>query len=1080
MLPSPLSHLWKSPEFTSIHKLAPRATFLPFGSAGAARKADPTQADILPLDGEWDFRSEPDPETALANLDRKSPAWGTIPVPGHPELHGHGHPHYTNVQMPWEAVPPHIPKENPTAVYQRVFEVPAHWSGKRVVLHVGGATSVLIVFLNGVFIGASKDSCLPAEFDLTAALDPTGPNTLTAVVIQWSDASFVEDQDQWWLSGIHREVFLYATPEVFIADVRAVPELDDRMKSGTLGVSVSVGVPGAAIPDGISAEVQLIAPDGKPVFAKPRRKALNVSRPQWSIQPDFLRIDFSEKVPRPRLWSHEQPALYTLIVTLRSKSGATHTSVRVGFRRIEVRDRNLLVNGRRILIKGVNRHDHDPDSGKVVSRARMLEDIRLMKQFNVNAVRTSHYPNDPQWLDLCDEFGLYVIDEANIESHAYHNALCHDPRYATAWLDRAMRMVIRDKNHPSIILWSLGNESGHGPNHDAAAGWIRHYDPTRPLHYEGAISKGQSFTTWAHGDAATDVICPMYESLESLIRWSDLCTEALAGVANSLPNPEQSLAIGIEHFGPGEHHARLRAPRRPIHPLERPVILCEYSHAMGNSNGSLGDYFDVFRTKPGIQGGFIWEWLDHGLRQRTADGREYFAYGGDFGDLPNDANFVCDGLVSGDRIPHPALHEFKHLAQPVRVECIDPARGVIRVHNEYDFSTLAHLRGTWEMTADGYTVRKGALPRLAIAAGASKDIRIAPGELPADAAVHLTVRFFEAEATSYADAGHEVAWTQMELRTAPAPSRTRAAASPSESSVEFTETESSLTVAAGDTTFVFSKDHGSLATVALGTDPIITCGPTLELARAATDNDGLKLWTGQGSKPLGRWKALGLLAGPLVIQPQPLQWKKGRDGSVRVTLDHALSARSRWTDVRHIQTVDIFPDGHARFSSEVIFGSNDMTDLPRVGVRIDLAEGLDQLRYFGRGPWENYCDRKRSAMLGIFDSNADAEYVDYVMPQEHGHHTDTRWLEIFRAKQDAPRLRIVGLPMLEFNFTRFPVETLFAARHTTDLVPAPAATLYLDAAHRGIGTGSCGPDTLEGYRITERKFAFAWDLMTVT
>ncbi|HEY9247721.1 MAG TPA: glycoside hydrolase family 2 TIM barrel-domain containing protein, partial [Rariglobus sp.] len=502
------------------------------------------------------------------------------------------------------------PADNPTGVYRRAFTVPAAWSGKRVVIHFGAATSVLAVYVNGTAVGLSKDSCLPAEFDLTSLVRPGEENELVALVIKWSDASYIEDQDQWWLSGLHREVFLYATPKTFIADVRARPSLDADNRSGTFAVDVLVGY-AAGIHDDAVIEIQLVDPKGRVVFKKPLSKAVAGSRNAWTVERATAR--FSEPVPAARVqpWSHETPALYTAVVTLTSPGVVEHTAVRVGFRRVEIVGRDLLINGRRVLIKGVNRHDHHPDFGKAVPRETLEKDVTLMKQFNFNAVRTSHYPNDPQWLDLCDEHGLYVIDETNLESHDFHNQLCHDPRYATPWLDRAMRMVVRDQNHPAILIWSLGNESGHGPNHDAAAGWIRAFDSSRLVHYEGGIS-GQTKASWQDGSAVTDLICPMYASIQSLSDWSDLVTQHWKPAAGPWIDAatRKALDAQTERHQRGNIHGY--APRPPLHPLARPVILCEYSHAMGNSNGSLSDYFHLFRTKPGIQGGFIWEWLDHG------------------------------------------------------------------------------------------------------------------------------------------------------------------------------------------------------------------------------------------------------------------------------------------------------------------------------------------------------------------------------------------------------------------------------------------------------------------------------------
>jgi beta-galactosidase len=1091
MLKSGLVTAWENPELTSLNKLPPRATFTHFATAKQALTRDPNKSPwVLPLNGAWQFRCEASPDNALRFTEGSaftaSAEWGTIQVPGNLQTQGYGKPHYTNVQMPWPHEAPHVPTDNPTGVYRRTFSVPAAWDGQRVVIHFGGANCLLAVYVNGLAVGLSKDSCLPAEFDITAALRPGQENELVALVIKWSDATFIEDQDQWWLTGLHREVFLYATPKTFIRDVHARPVLSADLKSATLDVSVHIGITGAGpVPQGISAEIRLLDPKGREVFKKPLTGQHEVREKRWNCNVNHLRIDLGSPVASPQLWSHETPALYTLLVTLKTPDGTTHTSTRVGFRRVEIRDRDLLINGRRVLIKGVNRHDHHPDFGKAVPYETLVKDVTLMKQFNFNAVRTSHYPNDARWLDLCDEHGLYVIDEANIESHDFHNFLCKETRYATAWLDRAMRMVVRDKNHPAIIFWSLGNESGYGPNHAAAAGWIREYDPSRPIHYEGAISKGQSFASWAHNSLGSDVICPMYSSLQELSDWSDFVTKHYSPGKSRNPEGAELEAL----VRPSIHQEHLDKPRTPIvaplHPLARPVIPCEYSHAMGNSNGSLSDYFHLFRTKPGIQGGFIWEWLDHGIRQKTADGREFFAYGGDFGDTPNDANFVCDGLVSADRIPHPAMWEFKHLAQPVIVALVKGKPGRIRVTNDHDFASLARLQGRWELLVDGIATQHGNLPKFDLAPGASKDVTIPFGKLPAGAEVHLNVIWTTVADTTYAKRGHETAWTQLTLTPAPkasarSPERQRVG-----SPVLVEETVGGVILIAGDTAATFDRATSTLSSLRVRGVELLARAPLVELNRAATDNDGLKLWSGQDNKALGRWQKLGLITQPVDHQPGKFEWKANKDGSATVTLSHGASGRQKWTDCTHTHRYTLHADGRLVVDNDIAFSGDDMIDLARAGVRFDLVAGYENLAYFGRGPVENYADRKTGSLVARYETTVSAEYVDYVMPQEHGHHTDTRWLELSpvaerrsRFVRNRPALRIAAAPLFEFNVSHYTAEDLYAAKHATDLAPRAETIVYLDIAHRGLGTQSCGPDTLDRYKLNAKRYTFSYTLTT--
>jgi beta-galactosidase len=1108
MLLNGLIRAWETPELTSLNKLPPRASFDAFPTAKQALARQRAKSPwFQSLDGEWQFRLERNPADAQAFTEGRpfndSAAWGTIPVPANWQMHGHGRPHYTNVRMPFREEPPFTPADNPTGVYRRSFRIPASWSGRRTILHFGGADSVLAVYVDGVAVGLSKDARLPAEFDLTPLVRPGIDHELVAIVVQYSDASFLEDQDMWRLAGLHRSVSLHSTPLIHLADIKTTPHLDLATRTAELEVLVKVGFPKNFPQPGTMVAVQLLDPRGRPVLKKPAAAEAHHDKGQefrhaQAFDRGFVRLRLSVPAPKLRLWSHEDPALYTVLVSLTppksSLDDASHAAVRVGFRKVEVRQRDLLINGKRVLIKGVNRHDHHPDTAKALTLEDLRRDVVLMKRFNFNAVRCSHYPNDPRFLDLCDELGLYVIDETNAESHDFHNTLCHDPRYATPWLDRALRMVVRDINHPSIIAWSLGNESGYGPAHDAAAGWVRHYDPSRILHYEGAISLWQGSSTILHGSLATDLICPMYTGIDDLKQWLDFADKHCPAA----PAPHTSLERVADHAPWNQpRDGRPRPPlRTPLHPLARPIILCEYSHAMGNSNGSLADYYRLFKTRAGIQGGFIWEWVDHGLRVKTADGREHFAYGGDFGDTPNDANFVCDGLVSADRIPHPACHEHHRLAQPVAVSLVkvgpDRRAGrsvVIRIRNEHDFTSLdaAGLRATWTLLADGQPVAEGVLPAAALkslAPGASREVALALGALPAEAReFHLNVSFALARATAWAEAGHVIAAEQLTL---PAPR----SANHKSSIINHKSTTAAAAVRAEETLggyllsapaarveASFDRATGTLVSLKRDGRETLVRGPLLQLWRAATDNDGVKLWSGQNDKPLGRWQKLGLDRG---LEHRVAAFDiaaPAQDGSVTLTLAHQATTptRANWKDVLHTHRYTLHPDGRLVVENEIVL-AKDYADLPRVGLRLDLQPGFRRLAYFGRGPFENYGDRKTAADLGLYETTVAGEYVDYVMPQEHGHHTDTRWIELTTDAKKAALFAVEAETTLEFNATHFTAEDLFVAKHTTDLKARPETILYLDAAHRGLGTASCGPDALPHYRVPAGKHRLAFTL----
>ncbi|MGE5221115.1 MAG: glycoside hydrolase family 2 TIM barrel-domain containing protein [Omnitrophica WOR_2 bacterium] len=1016
---------WEMPQLTSLNRLPPRATLIPYASIQQALSLERESSPwFQSLNGEWNFKIKTRPEEATwAELD--SGGWSPIQVPGNWTMQGFGKPQYTNVVMPFPQAPPHVPEANPTGIYRQEFSIPETWQGRRVVLHFGGCEGVLYVYVNRLPAGLSKDARTPSEFDISDLVRQDGPNELVAVVVQWSDASFVEDQDHWWQAGIQREVYLYSTGRPHIQDVYAVGDLDDEYKNGILRMICKIGYTGESYNDTV--EAQLYDPQGQPVFAQPFSACWNPNKP---LIPR-TELSCEQPVENPRLWSAEIPALYRLVVTLKTSQGEEYTACQVGFRKIEIRDRQLLINGRTVMFKGMDYHDHHDTTGKAISRETMEADIRLMKRFNVNGVRTSHYPKDPYWLDLCDRYGLYVIDEANIEAHAFYNELCRDPRYTHAFVERVQNMVEQDKNHPCVILWSLGNESGYGPNHDAAAGWARKSDPSRPLHYEGAISEwgGEG---WQGGKAVTDVVCPMYPPIQDIIRWA---TEAKD---------------------------------------ERPMILCEYSHTMGNSNGSLSDYWEAFEKYPGLQGGFIWEWIDHGIRQTTPDGRDYWAYGGDFGDTPNDANFCTDGIVWPDRKPHPALYEFKKLVQPVGVEAVDPGQGLFRIRNKQDFASLEWLRGEWVLEIDGISARQGLLPELKIGPKEALEVHL---DLRADTDTSrgerfINFHFYQQSGAPWAPAGHEVGWEQFALpenKSAQGHQREETTGLPL-----LIEAENAIILQSGSVRAVFDRATGLLQSFGSGENNLIRRGPALHVWRAATDNDGIKLQGEIPWKPLYRWLPLGL--NHLQVKLEEIRLAQTREGLPCLEITHCASGRGNWDDFRHLQRYSLSPSGELSAENIVEVG-NALQDLPRVGVKLVLSPALENLAWFGRGPWENYPDRKSSALVSRYHSTVTEQYVPYILPQEHGLKSDVRWLSL---SDDAGHgLQVTGAPTLLFSASHFSEEDLFKARHTIDLTPRPEVMLNLDAAHRGLGTASCGPDTLDQYRLLETEYRFIYRMKLI-
>ena len=926
---------------------------------------------FLRLDGRWRFRLLRRPDEVPADVGDVATddlGWDEVDVPGCWTMQGFDRPHYTNVQMPFVARPPAVPSnDNPTGCYRRRFEVPESWAGRRIVLHLGSAESAVAVLVNGRLAGISKDSRLAAEFDVTSFVEAgSADNVVACVVVKWSDATHLEDQDHWWHGGLPREVFLRATPAVHLADVKAIAGRTDDLADGTLDLRVEVAGPDG-VPGGYRVDVALETLDGAPV---------EVAGELGGDVPTAGRFGFTGHVVRNRVtapgaspWSSERPTRHRLRVTLLGPSGdvVDDAEVRIGFRRVEVGGRELRINGRPVLIRGINRHDFHPDTGRVLTEEDLRADVLAIKRSGFNAVRTSHYPNDPRFLDLCDEYGLYVIDEANLETHASMFTSCNDPQYLAAWVERGARMVLRDKNHPSVIAWSLANESGHGANHEAMAAWIRRYDPSRPLHYEGAVMLGLE-----RGASVTDIVCPMYAPIERIVEWA----------------------------------------ASPIEGDERPLILCEYSHAMGNSNGCLAEYWEAIESHHGLQGGFIWEWWDHGLRQTMADGTVRHSYGGDWADEPNDGNFCLDGVVWPDRRPKPALSEHHQLASPVR---ITPD---LRVENRQDFRTLSWLRLACDVLVDGTVVATHgvALPELDPGASAPLDLGFDPLDAGHDVdgerslLFHVTLAADEA----WAPAGFEVGWAQVDL-TPPADS--------AHMGVRATPDRAQMPAAVLD-------------------------GPALSLWRAPIDNDRVRAGLPGEATPAHRWREWGLhIAG--ACPP----------GIVHRLSTHALDG------------------GGVRVEEEVVVGE-EYDDLARVGSVVTVDGSLSRLEWFGRGPTETYPDRKRGAPIQRWTGTVDDEYVPYIKPQEHGGHEDVRWVRLLDADGRGLELRFDERP-LHVSISRFTAHDLAAATHDVELVPRREITVHVDAAHRGLGTASCGPDTLPQYLVGPGTYRWRWTITPV-
>jgi beta-galactosidase len=979
---------WMNPELLQLSRLPMHTTFWSLENAARAlelkRFSVPDEASpwVQVLDGTWNIAVYPNPNVVPLEvlLDDLPSNFSSIPVPSNIQFHGFDTPWYTNVQMPFRHEAPFVPEDNPTAVYRRDFSAPFEWTSKRVVVHFGAAESILMVYLNGEPMGMSKDSRLPAEFDITQHLRFDALNTLVAVVIKWGDVSVIEDQDQWWLSGLPRSVVLHCTPKVYLGDIVAKANLEPN-GSGLLELDIPFGFDIPTAPEGFGVKATLF--DGQQQVLELADEIAVKQNLSFYVSSDFEnkrnRAKLQGRLETVKAWSAETPHLYTLVVELVNPSGTVTqtTALQLGFKRVEIIGSDLLVNGARVMLRGVNRHEADHKLGRALPFIRMFVDAVLMKEHNFNAVRTSHYPPHPSFLEICDQLGLYVIDEANLESHMHYLELCNDPRYASAFLERVTRMVQRDRNHASVIMWSLGNESGYGAHHDAAAAWVRHAD-SRPVHYESACFI-EAKTSGLAGARASDVMSLMYASIEQMQLWA------------SFPD------------------------------AKRPFILCEYSHAMGNSNGSLHEYWELFENHPIIQGGFIWEWVDHGLWNSQ---KNHWNYGGDYGEIPHDGNFCADGLIQPDRTPHPAMREVKYLQQPVAVRLLEQKDNTIQleIKNKNWFSSLSWLHGTWERLADGVSVAQGELPELEVAPQTTQVLTL---ELPDHSAAehHLNLYFHTKENTAWADAGHLVAWQQLELQK---------------------------------TVQVNQVIPSKALSWKVGEVTALKKAPQLCLFRAPIDNDGIYTVPLRPEMVLNKWLAWGLEQ-EFKVETTERAETQLENGQTALEQTKKYSSNT----IPDLAIVKSRVVG-SRFEYD-IWVNPTCDDLPRIGIELHLDTSLENLRYFGLGAEETYPDRKTGAMLGVYTSTVTQQYFPYIMPQETGHHEQTRWLEL--TNQTGAGLRFSSETPFGFNALHYTTHDLYKALHTSDLTPRAEVILHLDAAMRGLGTGSCGPDTREAYLV---------------
>ena len=879
-----------------------------------------------------------------------------FPVPAVWELNGYGDPVYTNIPYAWSRQfadnPPFVEeRNNHVGSYRREVELPQVWDGREVFFHMGSATSNLYLWVNGKFVGYSEDSKMGADFNITPYLKP-GKNLIAMQIFRWCDGSYLEDQDFWRLSGIGRDVYLYARPAQRFGDVRIVADLDASYRNGLLAVEVA----GRNVPGG-SVKMVLSGKEGEfaPVTAKlDSRDSCRLSMPVKNV----------------RKWSAEQPNLYSLALTLYDASGKELETVRqrVGFRKVEMRpDKGqILVNGQPVLFKGVNRHEMDPLTGYVVSPERMIEDIRIMKENNINAVRTCHYPDDPLWYELCDIYGIYVISEANVESHGMgyeEKTLAKEPSYLKAHLERNERMVRAFKNHPSILIWSLGNEAGDGPNFVECYKWVKAYDPTRPVQYERALLNDH-----------TDIYCPMYATYDHMEQYAS--GDALPAAVRT----EDALVWGDVAFGQGGGRSSKQGSYRPL-------IQCEYAHAMGNSMGGFGEYWDLIRKYPKLQGGFIWDFVDQGFRKYNDRGDMFYAYGGDYNPYdPSDKNFNCNGLISPDRRPNPHMGEVRYYYQSVWTTPGDMDKGVLKVYNENFFTDLSGLYLEWELVngPKGYVLSKGFVNQLPVAPQQTGTVTLEGYNVPGGSEddLYLNVAYKLKQATDLLPAGYPVARQQLAVRSGTKPAAGFAADA---GRVKTYENIAVYELTAGRVKAVFNRSTGWLDSYKAEGVEMLKAGYSLRpnFWRAPTDNDfGANLQT-----KYAVWKQPAM-----ELQEMTLAQAGAGAGSAAVTALYKLPELSATLEMRY----EMNGAGQLSVTEKLTAdpARKDIPDMFRFGMQLVMPEHFDRIVYYGRGPGENYTDRKSSTFMGCYRQSVSEQFYPYVRPQETGSKSDVRWWKV--------------------------------------------------------------------------------------
>ncbi len=1020
----------KDHEIFGINKLPPHATIFPFSNGERSKAQVKSHSPwFYDLNGEWKFHWVKNPKEKPANfetLDFNDKDWTTIPVPGNWEVHGHGYPIYLDEKYPFDTKWPNVSDTyNPVGSYRKFVELPENWDGKEIILYFGAIKSAMYLYINGKSVGYTQGSKTPSEFNITNYLQK-GKNLIAFQIYRWSDASYIESQDMLRLSGIEREVYCYARNKCHLQDLKVVTDFDENYENSNLKLQFSIQNNLAKTQKG-SLKIKLVNPNGKLVFETTEKIKVDPNNTQ--------NILLAKQVIKPLKWSAETPHLYDLTAELtlnKAKKPNQISNTKVGFRKVEISNGQLLVNGKAIYIRGVNRHETHPLTGHVISRKSMLQDIELMKLHNINAVRSSHYPNHPDWYDLCDQYGLYVIDEANIESHPLANSkdtqIGNEMSWLPAHMDRCQRMYQRDKNHPSIIIWSLGNEAGHGKIFEEMYDWLKANDGTRPVQYEPA------------GKARyTDVFCPMYPRPQKLIKF-----------AESKP--------------------------------DRPSIMIEYCHAMGNSVGNLQDYWDIIEKYPNLQGGFIWDWVDQSLEYTKDDGTKYFAYGHDYHpDLPTDGNFLNNGLVNPFRVPHPHLQEVKKVYEPIHIEQSESNLELFTIHNKYFFKDVAHLEFSWVLRKDGKIIKEQSLGTMNIPAQDSKKVAIDCRKfLIENGEYFLSIHAKTNLKMPLIPKGHIVGWDQFLIKEKEEEKTVKVKSS---DELQYNKKQSIVDISGKHFNATIDLKTGDITSYQYKNQEILKSPLRINFWRPPTDND-----LGNGMHKWAKW------------------WKTITDESQPSLMHSDWKATSaKWTikvfrqlsdSLKCIVNFELLPDGsllvNARFNCE----KTDFPNIPKFGMQLQLRDDFDHMSWYGRGPHESYWDRKTAAAIGLYQGNVWDQIHQYSRPQETGNKTDVRWMQLEHNNGFAFKVSAIGQPLSMSAWPFDKTELDFVAgkkgeasasglvpitsKHGTDLKPQNFVTLNIDHKQMGVGGDtSWGRLVHPEYVLDEKGYGYQFKISIV-